>query len=100
MCSARAAGDVVGMTHRNEESVYYDEARGMTATYDLQWAPLLYSGPYKLETGQAEVDGKTKTGAAHIREGVVIRTYPERHQRGLGRVQLKIVSNDYLLKEQ
>lgn len=80
--------------------VNYDEARGLTAGYGINWAPLLYHGPYDSEKVVSLVDGKTKTLGSHIREGVVIRTYPERHHRGLGRVQLKIVSNDYLKKEQ
>lgn len=80
--------------------VSYTEARGLTAGYDIEWAPLLYQGPYNYEKIKALVDGKTKTGADHIREGIVIKTYPERHVRGLGRAQLKIVSNKYLEKEQ
>ena len=80
--------------------VTYTDARQMTGGYDIEWAPLLYHGPYDLEKILPLVDGKTKTGANHIREGVVIRTEPERHVRGLGRVQLKIVSNKYLEKEQ
>jgi len=78
--------------------VPYDEARSMTAGYAIDWAPLLYKGPFDLDKILAVVDGKTKTGAEHIREGVVIRTYPDREVRGLGRAQLKIVSNGYLSK--
>jgi hypothetical protein len=84
----------------NGNWVTYTDARGMTGGYNIEWAPLLYHGPYDLEKISSLVDGKTKTGGNHIREGVVIRTEPERHVRGLGRVQLKIVSNDYLKKEQ
>jgi hypothetical protein len=82
------------------EWVPFHEARNMTAGYDLEWVPLLYNGPFDLEKITPLADGKTKTGASHIREGVVIRTYPERVVRGLGRAQLKIVSNEYLKKEQ
>lgn len=84
----------------NEEWLNYTDARQITGGYDLEWAPLLHHGPYDLEKIQTLVDGKTKTGGNHIREGIVIRTEPERHHRGLGRVQLKIVSNKYLEKEQ
>lgn len=80
--------------------VPYDEARHMTGGYDIEWAPLLYHGPYDYEKIKALVDGPTKTGGNHIREGIVIHTYPERHVHGLGRAQLKIVSNKYLEKEQ
>jgi ATP-dependent RNA circularization protein (DNA/RNA ligase family) len=80
--------------------VMYTDARAMTAGYGIDWAPLLYQGPYDLDKILPLVDGKTKTGGNHIREGVVIRTEPDRYVRGLGRCQLKIVSNDYLKKEQ
>ena len=77
----------------------YSDARPMTAGYDIEWVPLLYMGPYDAERIQSHVDGPTRTGANHIREGVVIKTDPERHAHGLGRVQLKLVSNEYLKKE-
>ena len=80
------------------EWLNYTKAREITGGYDLEWVPLLHHGPYDLEKISSLVDGKTKTGGNHIREGIVIRTEPERHVRGLGRVQLKIVSNQYLLK--
>ena len=62
--------------------------------------PELYNGPYDLEAIKKLVDGpSTVRGAKHIREGVVIKTAKERHQRGVGRCQLKIVSNAYLEKD-
>lgn len=61
--------------------------------------PLLYQGPYNEELIRSYVDGKTTIfGAKHIREGVVVKAVPERRVQGLGRAQLKIVSNDYLEK--
>ena len=46
------------------------------------------------------VDGKTyMPGADHIREGIVIKSVYECDRvHGLGRKQLKLVSNDYLEK--
>ena len=82
------------------EWLAYTDARPMTAGYSIDWVPLLYMGPYNFEKIESLVDGPTKTGGSNIREGVVIKTNPERHARGLGRVQLKIVSNKYLEKEQ
>lgn len=76
----------------------YDIARASTAGLDIEWAPLLYKGPYDFEKISKLVDGQTSTGAKHIREGIVVKTLPERHERGLGRVQLKLVSNKYLEK--
>ena len=79
--------------------VPYEVARGLTVGYDIEWVPLLHQGPFTSEVLKL-ADGKTKTGGTHIREGVVIKVQPERHERNLGRVQLKVVSNAYLEKEQ
>lgn len=62
--------------------------------------PVLYMGPYNLEKIKTFVDGPSMVlGAKHIREGVVVKTTTERIARGVGRVQLKIVSNAYLEKD-
>lgn len=65
-----------------------------------QWVPILYHGPFDLEKIKSLVDGpSTVQGAKHLREGVVIRPVNERQVRGLGRLQLKIVSNQFLEKD-
>jgi hypothetical protein len=63
--------------------------------------PLLYVGPYSREQMQSLVDGpSTVPGANHAREGIVIKTNtPYRHVRGIGRLQLKLVSNAFLKKD-
>jgi RNA ligase len=64
------------------------------------WVPLLYDGPFNLDIIKRKVDGPSAVvGAKHIREGVVIRTEPNRTAHHLGRVQLKIVSNEFLDKD-
>jgi RNA ligase (TIGR02306 family) len=60
--------------------------------------PPLYSGPFNIEELKKHVDGQTTTPGKHIREGIVIKTIPERTERGVGRCQLKLVSNVYLEK--
>lgn len=45
------------------------------------------------------MEKKANHQANIIREGVVIKTVPERHVRGVGRCQLKIVSNVFLEKD-
>ena len=55
------------------------------------WAPALLDG--KLNTPSA------MPGPNHIREGVVIRPLEERHTPGLGRVILKAISDQYLLRK-
>lgn len=60
-------------------------------------APVLYEGPFILEKILPLVNGpSTVHGAKHIREGIVIKTYKEQSARGLGRLQLKVVSNAFL----
>ena len=62
--------------------------------------PTLYKGPFNLEKIMEFVDGpSTIKGAKNMREGVVIKTIPERHVHGLGRAQLKIVSNRFLERD-
>jgi ATP-dependent RNA circularization protein (DNA/RNA ligase family) len=64
------------------------------------WVPLLYDGPYNYNVIKTFIDGETVIyGSKHLREGVVIKTVPERNIPGLGRAQLKIVSNKYLEEE-
>jgi hypothetical protein len=64
------------------------------------FVPILYDGPFNIEIIKSFIDGaSTVEGAKNIREGVVVRTVPERHVRGLGRAQLKFVSNSYLEKD-
>ena len=62
--------------------------------------PTLYKGPFNLEKIMEFVDGpSTIKDAKNMREGVVIKTIPERHVHGLGRAQLKIVSSEFLLHD-
>ena len=65
---------------------------------DTARVPLLYVGPYSREQMQNLVDGQsTVPGAGHAREGIVIKTNLNyRHVRGIGRLQLKLVSNAFL----
>lgn len=59
--------------------------------------PVLYEGPFLPAKILPLVDGpSTVHGAKHIREGLVIKTTTEQHVRGLGRAQLKVVSNAFL----
>ena len=68
---------------------------------EVNIVPVLYYGPYDLEKIKAQfVDGPSAVlGAKNMREGVVITPVTERTVRGLGRLQLKLVSNAYLEKD-
>jgi hypothetical protein len=64
------------------------------------FVPVLYKGPYSYEVISKLVDGKsTIKSATNIREGIVVRSIPERHVIGLGRAQLKMVSLEFLERD-
>lgn len=71
----------------------YTDAHLMTQAYDITWVPEIAYGPFgayqlDLAEGNSLVD-------KHTREGIVIRAVSDRHVHGLGRLQLKVVSNKY-----
>jgi RNA ligase (TIGR02306 family) len=70
------------------------------AALGLPRVPVVFRGPFTREAMLAHTDGKESvTGKAlHIREGIVVRPTVERRDPRLGRVQLKSVSEKYLLR--
>ena len=87
---------------RRSEGEYLGDAAldAACAAMGLDRVPVVYRGPYSDEalaehtTGAEAVSGSR----AHLREGVVVRPTTERVDPGLGRVQLKSVSDDYLTR--
>jgi len=68
----------------------------------LMMAPLLYHGPFDPDVifPLAEQDSSIATAPpGHMREGIVIVPAKERHERNLGRVALKHISNRYWLSD-
>lgn len=67
--------------------------------YGVELAPPIAVGvPYSLDLVKGYSEGQsTVPGAAHIREGVVVRPLRERTDPRIGRVILKYVSDEYLL---
>ena len=65
---------------------------------DLELVPLVYRGPFSREVMMEHTSGKTTLGE-HIREGIVIKPTTERTHPELGRVILKSVSAEYLLRK-
>ena len=62
--------------------------------------PVLYTGPFSKAEMLACTDGRTVLGgSAHIREGVVVVPHQEREDTAIGRVILKSVSGDYLIRK-
>ncbi len=61
---------------------------------------VLYRGPYSKEVMMKVTSGKeTISGGTHLREGVVIRPVEERYSHNIGRVIVKSVSEEYLLRK-
>lgn len=81
---------------------YLDDADldSFCKTHQLARVPVLYRGPFDRETLLAQTEGpETISGdGRHMREGVVVRPQVERRDDGIGRVQLKSVSESYLLR--
>lgn len=76
----------------------FDLTAGQVTSAEV--VPQLYIGPYYDGLLEKFVDGPSFVhGANHIREGVVAKTTTERSVRGLGRAQLKLVSNKFLEKD-
>lgn len=79
----------------------YDEAVEALAAVDVPMVPCLYRGPFdrdaieKVATGKESVTGTE----AHVREGVVVRPVHDRIEGRLGRVVLKVISPNYLLRK-
>lgn len=69
-------------------------------TYGLTTVPVLYHGKFNAMPSDIS-DGLSRVeGATHAREGVVITvTDPTRWSRGIGRIQLKRVSNAFLERD-
>lgn len=69
-------------------------------TLHEKWVPIVYKGGFRKEEILKLTEGRSFVpGAKHIREGIVIRPHTERHVHGLGRLQLKVVSNEFLEAE-
>lgn len=70
------------------------------ADWGIESVPVLYRGPFSLAEAEKWRDGRSTLTDAHVREGIVItpaveRSYPK---LPMARVQLKLVSPDYLLR--
>lgn len=69
---------------------------------NLPTVPRLYDGPYDLGILTALAEGRERVSGteAHLREGLVVRAWSERHSDRLGgRAMLKFVSEAYLTRK-
>ena len=79
----------------------FDEARQLVEGVGLRFVPELYRGPYDRDVIWATASGKEQVSGRelHLREGVVVKPIHERVDPRMGRVVLKFVSDDYLLRK-
>jgi RNA ligase (TIGR02306 family) len=75
----------------------FENALTMAKAAGLDWVPILYRGPWS-EGLKSLADGPS-TLADHMREGFVVRPEQERWDPEVGRVILKYVGEDYLLRK-
>ena len=68
-------------------------------TQGVETVPVLYRGPYALETIRELSAGNTTLDGAHIREGVVVKPIMERTNPKVGRVALKYIGDQYLFSK-
>lgn len=73
----------------------------LVAQMGLLRAPVVYRGPFSHEVLKLHTAGKESVSgnALHVREGVVVTPVVERIDAQLGRVALKSVSDEYLLRK-
>lgn len=76
----------------------YAEFKRICAELELPTVPVLYEGPYVPEIIEPLALGQS-TIAEQIKEGFVIKPVVERFNRNLGRVILKLVGEQYLLRK-
>ena len=77
----------------------YEEVEHYCDRHLAPHVPLLYIGP-RANVDFAKIsEGKTRLGADHIREGVVVKPVHERTDPRLGRIIVKYVSDTYLLEK-
>lgn len=91
----------LGFGGRSERTHLDDaEVDEYLAAMGMQRVPLLYRGPFSKELLTQHTQGKeTYSGKGlHIREGVVVRPAKERGHDAIGRVILKSVSPQYLVR--
>ena len=62
--------------------------------------PILFLGKYSESTVLSLADGSSiVSGANNLREGIVIGLREERYNDEIGRIKLKLVSNQFLMKD-
>lgn len=77
----------------------WEELKVFSQVTGIPLVPVLYEGEYDLAAILAIRDGRDSISSKHVREGVVVKSTTNRYHDALGRVMLKFVSPDYLLRK-
>ena len=83
----------------NDEYLDTTEFINLCKQYDVPHVPVLYRGPFSMEIMDNLYVGKTTLGENHVREGIVIKPIEERYDHKCGRVVLKHINPQYLLRK-
>jgi RNA ligase (TIGR02306 family) len=84
---------------------YYDPtfaSRVLAKRYDFPWVPIIQTeapfpdSPHDLL--EYAVGKSLIRGANHIREGIVVKPIMERHHPNIGRINLKVINPNYLVR--
>lgn len=76
--------------------VPHGQLRALCQQYDVPTVPLLYHGPFSLETIVELSRGQTTLDDTHYREGVVVKPVEERWDETVGRVIAKYIGDQFL----
>lgn len=79
----------------------FEELVDFCRRLEVDLVPVLYKGPFnKTALDQATNGNETFSGSeSHMREGVIVKPLIERYDPTIGRVQLKSISEAYLLRK-
>jgi RNA ligase (TIGR02306 family) len=83
---------------QNGQWLSWKSSQQLAEDYKLPWVPVVYRGPLTDKICEYAEGKSLIPGAENIREGVVVKPITERRDDRGNRVQLKIVSNEYLGK--
>lgn len=76
----------------------WEELKTFSTVTNIPLVPVLYEGAYDEAALVAVRDGKDSISNSNVREGIVVKSTTNRQHDELGRVMLKMVSPDYLLR--
>lgn len=90
-----------GRGHSTQRYFEFETVEHICKTFNLEMVPVIYKGPFSKDVLMESTKGfETVSGnSVNIREGVVVKPLRERYHADLGRVVLKSVSEDYLLRK-